>query len=188
MTTIHDKLDFWTRRFNAMKKKVHNMDAEKTPILKLSYEISQLGLKMVQLGSEISGKNVVVVDPKNKAESTRERLRTIFEWTCEYMGKDKELVSSPKRSRELVVVRQLYCYLAKQFMPEGTTLKSIAEYIGFRDHSTVIYSIRTVNDLIDTDQKFASMVSQAAVKCHRDLEYLFTSSVQYIVEPEKIAA
>ena len=47
------------------------------------------------------------------------------------------------------MARQLSMYLAKRHT--NNSLKTIGDNFGGRDHSTVIYSCKTVEDLMDTD-------------------------------------
>jgi chromosomal replication initiation ATPase DnaA len=58
-------------------------------------------------------------------------------------------IESKSRKREIVLARQLYCVYAKQRLGD-ISLKSIGLAIGNRDHTTVIHSIQTVKDLLDT--------------------------------------
>jgi chromosomal replication initiator protein len=53
-------------------------------------------------------------------------------------------------------------YLAKNLT--GKSLKAIGENFGGRDHSTVIYSCKTVQDLLDTDAVFQETVSDLEKK------------------------
>jgi len=48
-------------------------------------------------------------------------------------------------------------------------LKNIGDAFGGRDHSTVIYSCRTVNDLIDTDTEFQKTVHELERKIKMSL-------------------
>ena len=63
-----------------------------------------------------------------------------------------EQLKSKTRKREVVTARQVAMYLAKKYT--NHSLKSIGQYFGGRDHSTVIYALQTVNDLLDIDQPF----------------------------------
>ncbi len=63
-----------------------------------------------------------------------------------------EKLAGKTRKRSIVVARQLSMYLAKNLT--NKSLKSIGEMFGGRDHSTVIYSCNTVQDLLDTDPAF----------------------------------
>lgn len=55
------------------------------------------------------------------------------------------------RVREKSEARGIVIYFARK---EGITLKYIGDYFGGRDHSTILNSIKRINDLIDTDWKF----------------------------------
>ncbi len=66
------------------------------------------------------------------------------------------------RKRSIVVARQLSMYLAKKLT--NKSLKTIGEIFGGRDHSTVIYSCKTVQDLLDTDKIFKESVEELEKK------------------------
>lgn len=53
-------------------------------------------------------------------------------------------------------------YFAKEFTSHS--LKSIGYHFGGRDHSTVIHSVQTVSDLIDTDKKFKASIQELQKK------------------------
>jgi len=69
-----------------------------------------------------------------------------------------EKLAGKTRKRQVVVARQLSMYLAKNLTDKS--LKAIGENFGGRDHSTVIYSVNTVQDLLDTDVVFKDTVSE----------------------------
>jgi len=71
---------------------------------------------------------------------------------AEHFDIDLKKMQGNTRKREVVVARQLSMYLAKAYTK--TSLKMIGTHFGGKDHSTVIYSCRAVQDLIDTDAKF----------------------------------
>lgn len=60
------------------------------------------------------------------------------------------------RKRPVVIARQLSMFLAKSLT--NKSLKTIGEMFGGRDHSTVIYSCRAVQDMMDTDRDFRMTV------------------------------
>jgi len=66
------------------------------------------------------------------------------------------------RKRQIVIARQLSMYLAKNLTDKS--LKNIGEMFGGRDHSTVIYSIKTVQDLMETDLVFKDTVAELEKK------------------------
>lgn len=71
------------------------------------------------------------------------------------------------RKRSIVIARQLSMYLAKNLT--NKSLKAIGENFGGRDHSTVIYSCRAVQDMMDTDNNFKSTVADLEKKIKMSL-------------------
>lgn len=71
------------------------------------------------------------------------------------------------RKRNFVIARQLSMYLAKKHT--NKSLKSIGELFGGRDHSTVIYSCRAVQDMMDTDLSFKDTVEEVERKLKMSL-------------------
>jgi chromosomal replication initiator protein len=67
-------------------------------------------------------------------------------------GVTMDVITGKSRKRIAVEARQLAMYLIKDQYP-SVSLKHIGNLFGDRDHTTVIYSIRTINDLVDTDPK-----------------------------------
>src|SRR5690606_12080264 len=67
-----------------------------------------------------------------------------------------EQLKSKSRKRNIVIPRQLGMYLAKMMTEQS--LKEIGFSFGGRDHSTVIYSCKTIEDLMDTDGSFKTTV------------------------------
>ena len=51
------------------------------------------------------------------------------------------------RIREITELRSIFCFLARNM---NYSLKTIGEYLNGRDHTTVIHSVNTFNDLIET--------------------------------------
>lgn len=66
------------------------------------------------------------------------------------------------RKRSVVIARQLSMFLAKKLT--NKSLKAIGETFGGRDHSTVIYSCKAVQDLMDTDAIFKDTVGELEKK------------------------
>lgn len=77
---------------------------------------------------------------------------------CEHFDVPVELLKDKTRKRAIVQARQLSMYFAKQFT--NKSLKSIGDFFGGRDHSTVIHSNQAVENLIETDEDFKDSVEQ----------------------------
>ncbi len=73
-----------------------------------------------------------------------------------------EKLHSKTRMREIVMARQLSMYLAKNYT--NSSLKTIGDSFGGRDHSTVIHSLKAVQDLMDTDLLFKDSVNALVKK------------------------
>jgi chromosomal replication initiator protein len=70
----------------------------------------------------------------------------------EHFNISLESIKSKTRKKEIVIARQVAMYLAKQYT--NHSLKSIGDYCGGRDHSTVIHAIQAVNDMLATEHQF----------------------------------
>ncbi len=67
-----------------------------------------------------------------------------------------EDVRGKGRRQELVVPRQIAMYLIRELTPHS--YPEIGQYFGGRDHSTVMYAVQKVKDLLESDRTFANRV------------------------------
>jgi chromosomal replication initiator protein len=86
---------------------------------------------------------------------------------AEYFKVGVETLQGKTRKRSIVIARQLSMYLAKNLTDRS--LKAIGETFGGRDHSTVIYSCKTVQDLMETDVIFKETVADLEKKIRLSL-------------------
>lgn len=86
---------------------------------------------------------------------------------AEHFSVAVEKLQGKTRKRQVVIARQLSMYLAKNLTDKS--LKSIGENFGGRDHSTVIYSCKTVQDLMETDAIFKDTVVELEKKIRMSL-------------------
>lgn len=70
---------------------------------------------------------------------------------ADYFSLDVEKLQSTTRVRQVVMARQISMFLVKNYTDKS--LKAIGNLFGGRDHSTVLYSIKTVQDLMETDDE-----------------------------------
>ncbi len=89
-------------------------------------------------------------------------VENIKELVADYFKIPLDKLQGKTRKREVVIARQLSMYLAKNHTTNS--LKTIGDQFGGRDHSTVIYSCRTVQDLMDTDILFKDTVFELEKK------------------------
>ena len=81
-----------------------------------------------------------------KNEITPQRIQQLV---AEHFGVELANLASATRKRQVVLARQISMFLVKEYT--DNSLKAIGRMFGGRDHSTVLYSIRTVRDLMDTN-------------------------------------
>jgi chromosomal replication initiator protein len=97
-----------------------------------------------------------------KTSSKEVTIDAIQKMVCEYYTITYDKLQAKTRKREIVQARQISMYLAKKFTKNS--LKTIGEHFGGRDHTTVIHSCQTVNDLMDTDGVFRDQVKELQQK------------------------
>jgi len=85
-------------------------------------------------------------------------IEYILQVVSEYFNTDENSILSNTRKREIVQVRQVAMYFAKQLTK--MSLKSIGARLGKKDHATVLHAINTVNDLMQTDRRFKSQIEE----------------------------
>jgi chromosomal replication initiator protein len=69
-----------------------------------------------------------------------------------------DALSSKRRTREITEPRQVAMYLIRELLDRS--LQNIGALFGGRDHSTVIYAVKKVQERMDEDPEFARRVTQ----------------------------
>jgi chromosomal replication initiator protein len=105
-----------------------------------------IDLKLVK---DIIKQFVSQVDKEISVENIKQLVAKYFELPVEKL-------QSKTRLRSVVIARQLSMYLAKNYT--NSSLKVIGDSFGGRDHSTVLYSLKAVQDMMDTDILFKDTV------------------------------
>ena len=70
---------------------------------------------------------------------------------CLFLNVPKKDIFLKRKDRHLADIRAMICYLTKKQLPEAV-LSDIADYFGQR-HTTVMYSIKKIEDLKNLDEK-----------------------------------
>lgn len=114
---------------------------------------SSLNRKEVDLtlAKEVIQKFVTQLNSGVSIESIQELVAKTFDIPVDQLN-------GKSRKRGVVIARQLSMYLAKNYT--NKSLKVIGDYFGGKDHSTVIYSCKAIQDMLDTDPKFRSKVNE----------------------------
>ncbi|MBR3884533.1 MAG: chromosomal replication initiator protein DnaA [Bacteroidaceae bacterium] len=82
----------------------------------------------------------------------------IINKVADYYGVDVKSLNTRSRKREVVQVRQVAMYLAKKYLDLSTS--KIGQYVGGRDHATVLHACKAVTNLAETDKQFRSELSE----------------------------
>ena len=72
--------------------------------------------------------------------------RAAYRW-----GYDWEEVVARNRARDMVECRQI---IAKYLRDQGWMLNAVGKFLGDRDHSTALYSVKQAEHLLDYDKPF----------------------------------
>ena len=77
-------------------------------------------------------------------------LEDIFNEICGIFKIKPELATNKRRLHIRVICRQIYCYVAR--LKTGCSLVEIAAIIGRSEHTTVMYSIKSVEDKLSVKE------------------------------------
>jgi chromosomal replication initiator protein len=90
---------------------------------------------------------------KRPIDLTVEHIRQVV---CDYFHVSPTLIQEKTRKREVVIVRQVAMYFAKDYT--NASLAYIGNQLGKKDHTTVLYAHKVVTDLIATDRLFRTKI------------------------------
>ncbi|KJU86968.1 chromosomal replication initiation protein [Candidatus Magnetobacterium bavaricum] len=85
-------------------------------------------------------------------------IENIQKMVCEYYGIKLTDIKAKKRTKELIIPRQLAMYISKQLT--DLSLGDIGKAFGGKDHATVIYACKQVEAKIKKDEGFNKVVQQ----------------------------
>jgi chromosomal replication initiator protein len=91
----------------------------------------------------------------------------IADEVAEEWGVTREALGSKRRSRDVMVPRQVAMYLIKEIL--DLPLVRIGQLFGGRDHSTVIHSIRKVEERMDVEEYFRARVRRLRTRLGREV-------------------
>lgn len=85
-------------------------------------------------------------------------LDDIVRQVCEFFSIAPDAFHSRSRKRNIVTARQVAMYLAKKYTEESSS--RIGQVIGQRDHSTVVYACKTVQNQYEVDKSFQTSLDE----------------------------
>jgi len=83
-------------------------------------------------------------------------IQEISKYITSKMNISERLIRGKSRRREIALARQVIMYLSRELT--GFPLSKIGEKLGKRDHSTVVYACKSIENKIDADDLFKNKI------------------------------
>ncbi len=103
-----------------------------------------------------------VIDKQVKQTKREMSIDYIQNVVCNYFNINVNRLQSKTRKREVVQARQIAMYFSKNLT--SSSLSAIGAAIGGKDHATVLYACRQVNNFMETDREFKSYINDIEQK------------------------
>lgn len=116
-------------------------------------------------------------------------LSNVLEAVVEVTGIYPDAILGLRRNKEIAMARHLFCYVAR--LHTNASQFAIGEFLGGRHHSTVIHSLKSANDMIDTDYEvFVEMLNDCnnVITSRWKQDFTFSVTIPYGVEYTKVKA
>lgn len=126
--------------------------------------LAQAGLNSKEIDIDLAREVVKEFISEVSKEITIENLQALV---ADHFDIPLNKLIGNTRKRKYVVPRQIAMYLAKKLT--DNSLKSIGEQFGGRDHTTVLYSCKTVRQFIETDKKYEKELEDIEKKVRMSL-------------------
>ena len=98
-----------------------------------------------------------------KFDTETELAKEIIDIVANHFGMDRKTILSKSRKTEILIPRQIATWLVRTKLNIG--LVKIGEIFGGQDHTTVINSIRAIDNEIDTNkEKIINDIQQIKIK------------------------
>jgi chromosomal replication initiator protein len=114
----------------------------------------------LQMAKIVIGQTVHAVET-NKTVS----IDDIISKVCAHYEIEESAIHTKTRKREVVQVRQLAMYLAKKYTDASSS--KIGQYIGKKDHATVLHACKMIKDQVEVDKAFKAEVEEIEADLHR---------------------
>ncbi len=153
--------------------RVHGIKLHKEDMLFLAQRCANISilngiLLKIQAYAIHSSKGLQSSDIKNILTSTGEEERNlsaqdILSFIAQYFEMNEEYILNDVRQPDIVHARQVAMYLCRDLL--GLSYPAIGKFFGGKDHSTVIYAIKKIKKLTDTNKNMQQMVTDLRKKC-----------------------
>jgi len=95
-----------------------------------------------------------MISPNQEKEITPE---LILQQVCEHFNTTEQAVLSSKKTKDISYVRQVIMYLCRDCI-DDMSLKNIAEFLGKKDHTTIMHGIARIEEDIQKDYKLKNTI------------------------------
>lgn len=95
-----------------------------------------------------------VISPHKEQEITPELILKVV---CEHYDVNTQAVMSSKKTKDISVIRQIIMYLCRDCIND-MSLKNIAEFLGKKDHTTIMHGISKIENDIESDYKLKNNI------------------------------
>ncbi len=121
--------------------------------------LANSSLNSKEIDFELVKKTVREVSTNKQVNISVELITKVV---CEYFGIEENKLREKNRKKEVVLARQVAMYLSKQLTK--SSLKTIGLHFGGRDHSTVIHSQTSIEQLALKDHKMKEVLDSLKMK------------------------
>lgn len=104
--------------------------------------------------------------------------KEVLNYCCQVTGSDYIAAKSPDRRQEDVRARQLFIHYFTKFFPKLYTLTELGRYLN-RDHTTIMHSRDSMNDLISVGDKSSVADLDALLKLLAGEEVAIERTAKY---------
>ncbi|MFH1903146.1 MAG: chromosomal replication initiator protein DnaA [Candidatus Omnitrophota bacterium] len=104
---------------------------------------------------------------QNENNKPKVDIATIQEWVSRYYNIKISELKGDRRQQSLVAPRQIAIYLSRKLT--GASLPQIGEGFGGKNHTTILYTCRKVEDKMSKDVNFKEEVERVLLKFKGDL-------------------
>lgn len=116
--------------------------------------------------SELMGRDATLDVVEHLLADTLEKSKTpvsMVKMMCEKLGVSYDAICGAGRSKSLVLARQIIMVVLKK--STRLSLAEIGNYVGNRDHATVMYALRQIEKMQSSDLMLSAQINQFIAEC-----------------------
>jgi hypothetical protein len=99
----------------------------------------------------------------NLTLSKKKTIAYIKRYVAKMMDLDIEEYENKSRRREIVTMKQVASYFIRKYI-KNISYAVIGQQFNNLDHATILYGIRKVHDLMDSDKNFKNMIEKMNIE------------------------